>query len=458
MGFFTRCCAAALLLAGALPAYTLPTLGNHQSRAIAPYSSKNSTRYVAAHFMLGVVESYTVEDWKGDMNLAKEIGIDAFALNCASIDSYTPKQLANAYEAASQVDFKVFISFDFAYWSDDNTAQVTAYMQNYSSHPAQLQYNGAALVSTFIGDSFKWQPVKTATQLSVKSARQRSIVVVPNIRNPSWAGAENTNDIDGAFSWYAWPTDGDNSIVPGPMTTVWDERFLKNLGDKVYMAPVSPWFSTHFDSKNWVFICEDLITVRWEQMLSMQPDLIEIITWNDYGESHYIGPYSTAHSDDGSSQWAKGFPHDGWRIISKPYIAAYKSGAKTPVVESDQMVYWHRPTPKGVTCSKDPVGPPNGVHMLSDSIFVTTLLTEPAVLTVTSGSQSAVSVDVAAGIVTTNFTMGVGKQSFSVTRSGKEIMGGEGGLEIKDSCDYYNFNAYVGSFNATKTGRLGDSR
>lgn len=168
----------------------------------------------------------------------------------------------------------------------------------------------------------------------------------------------------------------------------------------------------------------------------------------DYGESHYIGPYSENHSDDGSAQWAKGFPHDAWRVLSKPYIAAYKAGEKKPTVESDQLVYWYRPTPKDVTCSKDPLGPPNGINLLSDSVFVTTLLTEPATLTVTSGSQQAVDVQIDAGIVTTNFTMGVGAQSFSVSRNGKKILGGEGGLDIKDRCDYYNFNVYAGSFSA----------
>jgi glucan endo-1,3-alpha-glucosidase len=46
------------------------------------------------------------------------------------------------------------------------------------------------------------------------------------------------------------------------------------------MTAVSPWFSTHFNTKNWVFVCENLPTLRWEQMLSLQPDLIEIISWN----------------------------------------------------------------------------------------------------------------------------------------------------------------------------------
>lgn len=170
------------------------------------------------------------------MELAKEIGIDAFALNCASIDSYTDKQLAYAYEAAEAVDFKVFISFDFAYWSNGDTARITSIMQKYASHPGQFQYNGAALVSTFVGDSFNWGPVKNAVN--------HHIFAVPNLQDPNWASNANT-DIDGAFSWYAWPTDGGNSIIKGPMTTIWDDRYIRNLKikDQVYMARKLP---SHF--------------------------------------------------------------------------------------------------------------------------------------------------------------------------------------------------------------------
>lgn len=168
----------------------------------------------------------------------------------------------------------------------------------------------------------------------------------------------------------------------------------------------------------------------------------------DYGESHYIGPYSADHSDDGSSEWAAGFPHDAWRDLYKPYIQAYKSGASAPTIDTEEMVYWYRPTPKGVTCTNDTLPAPNGINLLSDSIFVATMLKEPATLTVTSGGNAAVSIDVPAGIVTSNVTMGVGEQSFVLSRDGQTILNGTGGLSIVDTCKTYNYNVYVGSVTA----------
>jgi len=257
--------------------------------------------------------------------------------------------------------------------------------------------------------------------------------------------ANPTAGLDGAFSWYAWPTDGGNSVIEGPMTTVWDDKFLENLGDMPYMAPVSPWFFTHFNTKNWVFICEEQPTHRWEQMLQMKPELIEVVSWNDFGESHYISGSQPNHSDDGSSAWADGFPHDAWRTLMKPYIAAYKTGAEAPQVDEDQLVYWYRPTPWNVECSNDTLGGPRGRELLDDVVFVSTLLTELAELTVTSGGQDPVTVEVEAGIHTSNFTMGLGVQKFSVSRGGTEILSGEGEMEISDKCEVYNYNAYVGS-------------
>lgn len=191
--------------------------------------------------------------------------------------------------------------------------------------------------------------------------------------------------------------------------------------------------------------------MEWYANLIYSPEILQknsfltAVMYTDYGESHYIGPYSAHHSDDGSAQWAENMPHDAWRNLFKPYIAAYKSGAKTPTVEADEVVYWYRPTPKGVVCSGDNLSAPNGADMLSDSIFVATMLTSPATLTVQSGDNAPVSIDVPAGIVTSNVSMGVGAQSFAVTRDGQTILSGQGGLNVKDSCVHYNFNVYVGS-------------
>ncbi|KAF7331323.1 hypothetical protein MKEN_00009700 [Mycena kentingensis (nom. inval.)] len=391
--------------------------------AANPVSRANSPKAVYAHFMVGIVENFSVQDWITEMNTAKSI------------------RLANAYAAATQVgNFHVFVSFDFAYWTAGETGTIMEVLRNYTFLPSQALYNGRPIVSTFVGDTFDWNTVRSAA----------NVFAIPMLQDPGYLTNPMAAVLDGAFSWYAWPTAGGNSIIPGPMTTVWDERFRSSLATagrgQIYMMPVSPWFSTHFPSKNWVFICEQLITDRWPQVLQLQPELVEIVSWNDFGESHYISDSEPTHSDDGSSAWATGYPHEGWRYIMQAYIAAYKQGLSAPVITQERVVYWYRGTPKRVTCTNDTLGIPQGVDLLQDLIFVTTMLTSPATLTVRSGSLGAVTINAPAGLTTHNVTMGVGAQSFAVTRNGAQVASGTGGLEIKTTCTIYNYNAYVGTF------------
>lgn len=48
----------------------------------------------------------------------------------------------------------------------------------------------------------------------------------------------------------------------------------------------------------------------------IQPEWVEIISWNDYGESHYIGPlndkaYIAFTTGKVPYNYVRGMPHDG---------------------------------------------------------------------------------------------------------------------------------------------------
>jgi len=55
---------------------------------------------------------------------------------------------------------------------------------------------------------------------------------------------------------------------------------------------------------------------RWKQTLIVQPDFVQIISWNDYGESHYIGPlndraYGAFDRGLAPYNYVLDMPHDG---------------------------------------------------------------------------------------------------------------------------------------------------
>lgn len=102
---------------------------------------------------------------------------------------------------------------------------------------------------------------------------------------PDWAsiGASNAtsaggNAADGLFAWDAWP-DGPNN-----MNTKGDNGYISALNGKPYMMAVSPWFFTNVPAygKNWLWRGDDLWFDRWKQVLALQPEFVQIVSWNDW--------------------------------------------------------------------------------------------------------------------------------------------------------------------------------
>lgn len=92
------------------------------------------------------------------------------------------------------------------------------------------------------------------------------------------------------------------------------------------MATVSPTFFTHYPqstlNKNFIYSSDEhLFATRWEKLMSIRDsvDIVEIISWNDYGESHYVGPSNTGAAPAGTT-WLDGFDHTGELYAHSAYM------------------------------------------------------------------------------------------------------------------------------------------
>lgn len=100
-------------------------------------------------------------------------------------------------------------------------------------------------------------------------------------------------------------------------STATDLEYISNLAGKSYMATVSPTFFTHYSqstlNKNFIYSSDEhLFATRWENLMNIRDsvDIVEIISWNDYGESHYVGPSNTGAAP-ADTTWLDGFDHTG---------------------------------------------------------------------------------------------------------------------------------------------------
>ncbi|KAK3349481.1 glycoside hydrolase, partial [Lasiosphaeria hispida] len=296
-----------------------------------------SERKVFAHYMIGLTCEQPPHQWAHDIRTAKEAGIDGFALNIGPSDFWTEIQLHQAYQAAEQAGgFVLFLSFDMAAGSW-NIPQVVHLINQHQQSAAQMMVDGKPLVSTFEGTGWadNWAAVRDQTA---------GIFFIPDWSSlgPYGVGSK-LNIIDGAFSWDAWPKAGMTK-----MTAAEDLLYKENLKGKKYMMGVSPGFYTNLPqwSKNWYCSSESLWHDRWQQVLEILPDFVQIITWNDYGESSYICDTVPKQIVPGADKYVIDYPHTAFRAILPYLVAAYKAGSsKVDLPGDDMAVAWYRTTP-----------------------------------------------------------------------------------------------------------------
>ncbi|KAK4684846.1 glucan endo-1,3-alpha-glucosidase, partial [Tremellales sp. Uapishka_1] len=447
---------AAVTQAATTKAASATTAASATGSAVAADSttvaSSSSTHNVWAHHMVGNTYPYGQSDWLSDINAAHSYGIDGFALNIGS-DSWQSDRVNDAYSAASSsgTGFKLFLSLDMTSLgcaSSSDAANLVNLVKAHATHSNQAMHNGKVLVSTFAGsDCMFGTGSNNAWQSSFVDALSSDgvdIFFVPSLFSDTSTFSSNTW-MDGELNWNSgWPMDGSD------ISTSSDSTYMSALGSKEYMPAISPFFFTHFPvngwNKNWIYRSDDwLYCNRWEQIIAMRDSvkMTEILTWNDYGESSYIGPIAGA-LPAGSEVWVDGFEHDGINVLTKYYSTAFKTGSY-PTITEDTILMWQRPHSKDASAS-DPIGKPTRWDATEDNLYAVVLTTGPAIVEITSGGTSS-TFSVSGGLTKLKVSSKVGQMSGSIVRDGSTVASYNSGSSFSytNSPSSYNFNYMIGS-------------
>ena len=323
-----------------------------------------------------------------------------------------------------------------------DTTTIINYISQYSSSPSYYTVNGSAFVSTFEGaaNAADWATIRAAVD----------IYFLPDWTSVGCGGISNYDQyIDGAFSWNAWP-EGPNNIAYGD-----DQCWVNNLGDKKFMMSVSPWFYTNIPNygKNWLWRGDSLWHDRWQEAITYQPDFVEIVSWNDYGESHYIGPVRSSGYYDRSGLYTANMPHDPWRDLLPYYIQEYKTG--TVNVDKDILTFWYRLSPAaagdngGTVCNAAYQTTYAPADCVQDAIFVAVVIKSlPAQVSVRIGYAGYVTWD--AYKVGVNFFQRplysqTGTVTAKIMRDGALVAFSSGDDIVGEPVTgFTNYNAFVG--------------
>ncbi|WVF69229.1 hypothetical protein IAT40_004005 [Kwoniella sp. CBS 6097] len=432
----------------------------HKDGHLTPESGSDAgrgdrPRLVVAHFMLGNTYPFTDRDWETTFDLAEATSLDGLALNLGPED-WQLHQAQRAYAlGSSRHHLKLFLSLDLNVLPPDPAVLVDKVLQIVGSgKDAQLRWGGGVVLSTFSGQQMDdgWIDVIAG----VEKGLHEKVFFWPSLFLPPHEILAK-DYVHGAFNWNgAWPMGNHTTSLAE------DKPFLEHA--KPYMAAVSPLFFTHYGTegqwawdKNWIYRSDDLLLPsRFQQLLSLPadqaPSIIQVISWNDYGESHYIAPILGAQP--GSESWTDGMDHEGFRWLVSFFARKWRDGisdieALSHTVKAmegatsngkgdgdigdteGRVVLWYRTQSRDIAKSEDAVAKPDHAEWAQDLLNFFILIPGSSSSTYTlnvenGGQRTSISVTAGQAVLKTVFFI-PGTVGFEVLdNQGKVIISGKG--------------------------------
>ncbi|QDS76562.1 hypothetical protein FKW77_006819 [Venturia effusa] len=424
---------------------------------------------VFAHYMVGV---FTEAHAHQDIDDAVAMGLDGFVLNTGDpTPSYVKdnfNQLFNYTRDNYGDKFWLFLSIDVQ--TSGGADVYSDIFQEFKDHSAYYKGpNGRPFLSTFDSKGLtntQWQ--------SFLDKFADSTYFVPDFDDTEgyydaatgwwdyWGGL-----VDGLFSWEAaWPpaTTGVGGAYPGDISLDRTVQAAALSRGKTYMMALSALQYKNAYDMNWYRLGDLNLPTRMAGILSMSPtpDFVEVITWNDGPESHYIGNIWPEPNTDALPMLyeAPGLaPHDAWQPLITSFINAYKAGLDATAMEpaSDQPVgaMWYKAILQSTTCPDESQGgyraKPAGFDKATDQLNWAIVLPSGAsgyTVKLYTGDSTLIQEQALVGGLNFNATSGAlrtGAQRMELLVNGVVVQTAGNGREMTDNCPdgIYNMNPQV---------------
>lgn len=227
---------------------------------------------------------------------------------------------------------------------------------------------------------------------------------------------------------------------------------------------ISPWQYKDLNDDNvedsWVQYSDYLFPHRWQSLVgpnAFKPDILEILTWNDWSESHYLRnlPSSSESATDfielgQTGGYVDSMNHAPWRVIAKYYLTWMKTG-NPPPISMDQVVFWYRTHPKDAVCLAGSSTTIRNKGLVTDAVFAWALVSAPATISMSVGSNAfwlfhADQTGPYMNMVPFPpevFVGGSVTPEVAIIRNGAVQQVNKGVQPISSNCGYQNFNAAV---------------
>jgi glucan endo-1,3-alpha-glucosidase len=481
--------------APAAPSLEIPDIRLSSTTFFQPNTSFLPGRKVFGWYMLccgpfggnNAPEARQIDQYKAEIQSAQSMGIDGFGLDVMNGTEEYHTAISAMFKAAEQLNsgFKLFFEFDSGH--PGRELDYVALMKQYAQSPYYYTVNGKAMMGSYAADGVArtpqasvewWQsniiaPVQSAgigvyfvpttfAQLGLKgygdvSTTRTEIANWQSIAQGLSMWQIQKSPIGGGLPVLERQATALHDAGKSWMGTVAAHYWVRSFHSvpSWYWEPGKPAAADNTNGTYYEHAGGQGLAQQWQSIIDVQkPEWVMLLTWNDVNES-YMEPvddykkYKNGTASGAPLGWYK--PQIGMDELSRYYIQWYKTGSK-PQITADSLFYNYRTHSYKLTAAKDnrePVKIGNGP--IGDDIYVTTALTAPATLEVTSGGQTS-KFNVAAGIAHTVLPFNTGSQSFSLWRNGTKLTG-VAGEPVVDAIDFYDYWPTTGFAEAGITGQ-----
>ena len=431
------------VLCGIIPnLLTISAASLPQSSNAKPLETRQTSSgpMVFAHYML--VFQPPNNDYTNDINLAKAAGIDAFAVNFEGPDwASTEGWLTKFYTQAQDLDFKLFISIDTTSVTDKNIAANVS--KTFATWDSQLKVNGQVVLSSFSVNPPLWD-----WQTDIIDQIGQPVLFLPGDLTETSSAIPNNHANFGHFTWIHPANPAIGEPVNGQLTEQSiDEDFAKwQTPSKPWMAGVAPYYFRALEPDNWLNAQDDNMWVdRWMHLLKVKPSFIEIVTWNDFGESSYVGPANTQSTE---VDYYGNLTHTAFYNMAKVFIKAYKAGQTEVSVtpEDEDVFFMYRTQPAESNGIQDTANwqqsLPKNATSCENNVYIFSFLTSPTTVYLKSG-ETTYPVQAQEGVSKGTVPFQFGDQSITASRSLHYGKLQKSGPSISGKLDKYNGNVFA---------------
>jgi glucan endo-1,3-alpha-glucosidase len=412
--------------------------------------------YVFAHYMVCYATyGETIQGYGREIREAQAAGIDGFALNVGAWsgpDTYYKSRVQLLYQAAELLgtNFKFFFSVDMG-----DTNDIVDMISTYAARTNTFRYENKVVVSTFGQNDLDWinsifTPLKN---------RGISVFFIPHFwpdpvtELPAYRGAVGilnvcSNLLDGLFLFGA-------AGLPYQLAQCNSNYAAAvHAAGKVFMASYTAhyWGNSQTSSGRRYFESDggEGTILQWNAIIASQPDWVEIVTWNDFNESTYLSPVDNPEQYEGQVVSPHRYSHAGFLELSKRYIAWYKTGMP-PAINNDVLFYFYRTHSMNLMAADTNDIPVTWrIGDLADVIYITVILTATAQLNIVSGTNSA-TYSLPAGLQQLRTPFAAGSQTFTLTRSGTQVLSVQGPPILSQIANYDFFPTSGCTYSSTNS-------